>query len=102
MAARKTVKLSSEWRERIKAGEIIERMQRCALGEIEMTATQIRAAETLLRKALPDLSSVEYKGELNVNSVTELTDAALAAIASRGSAGTDKPQGKQKEPTGLH
>jgi hypothetical protein len=33
-------------------------LQSCALGEIELTATQNRAIEILLRKNLPDLQAV--------------------------------------------
>jgi hypothetical protein len=32
-----------------------------------MVATQVRAAEILLKKALPDLSSIEHSGEATQN-----------------------------------
>lgn len=35
-----------------------------ALGKNKMTATQIKAAEILLRKAIPDLRTVEHSGEV--------------------------------------
>ena len=40
-------------------------MRKCALGEVEMAASQIRAAELLLKKALPDLS--HHSGEMTVS-----------------------------------
>ncbi len=56
----------SEARSRIKVGQIIDRMGKIHRGEIVADAAvlnaQIRAGEVLLRKALPDLSSVEMSG----------------------------------------
>lgn len=51
-----------ECRRLIKGKEIIGRLCRHALAKEEMTATQIRAAEVLLRKCLPDLQAVEITG----------------------------------------
>ena len=52
--------LADEWRTRIEVGKIITRLQKNANDElpVEMTAGQLKSAEILLRKALPDLSSV--------------------------------------------
>jgi hypothetical protein len=43
-------------------------------GKTELTATQLRAAEILLRKSMPDLTSVEMSGTLDttVRSADEL------------------------------
>jgi hypothetical protein len=38
---------------------IINRLVDHALGECEMTSTQVRAADILLKKVMPDLSSTE-------------------------------------------
>jgi hypothetical protein len=63
MAARtKTVRLSEEWRERIRAAGILERLEKAAMGEVEVTQTQIKAAEIVLRKTLPDLARTEVTG----------------------------------------
>jgi len=52
---------------RIQVGAIIERVSKIARGEIagdpQVLGVQLRANELLLRKALPDLSSVEMTGE---------------------------------------
>ena len=45
--------LANEWRERIRTGVIIDRLQKHALGEVEMTASQVRAAELLLKRTWP-------------------------------------------------
>jgi hypothetical protein len=51
-------------RQRIQASHIVQRLVDHVAGKIEMTATQIRAAEILLRKCIPDLSSVELSGSV--------------------------------------
>ena len=99
---RKTPRLSVEWRERIKAGEILNRLERHALGEVEMTQTQIRAAEVLLRKALPDLSAVEHSGEIAHKSLADMSNDELLNIARRGSAGTSNTAGSETKPKGVH
>ena len=64
MAARKnTPRLSNEWRERIKSGVILSRLEQAALGEIEMTPAALKAAEIFLRKTLPDLARTEVTGD---------------------------------------
>lgn len=63
MAARKrTIRHSDEVRARIQASQLINRVQSHAMGLIEMTATQLKAAKILLDKSLPDLSRVEMSG----------------------------------------
>jgi hypothetical protein len=57
MAARTNrVTLNESWRQKIKVSMLINRLQNHADGEVEMSATQIRAAEILLNKSLPNLS----------------------------------------------
>lgn len=64
MAARKRqVKLSEEWRERIRSAGILQRLDKAAMGEIEITATQLKAAEIVLRKTIPDLARTEHTGK---------------------------------------
>ena len=67
MAARKRrITLSDDWRERIKIGEIMSRLNRHVMGDCEMTQTQIAAAKVLLSKVAPDLRSVEHSGDSTV------------------------------------
>ncbi len=66
MPARKVrTKVSDDqaWVQRIKAAKLEERLAKHAKGEIEMSATQVRAAEILLRKIRPDLKAVDHTGE---------------------------------------
>lgn len=75
MAARLRPRHQDEVRAKIQASQLINRLSGHAFGEIEMTPSQIKAAEILLRKSVPDLQSVEMTGEdggpmemsLNVN-----------------------------------
>lgn len=63
MAARiNRVHLDENWRTKIQMSMLLLRLENHALGEIELSATQIKAIEVLLRKCLPDLQSVEMSG----------------------------------------
>lgn len=55
----------------IQAGGYIARLGKCVLGELEMDQTQIRAAEILLRKCLPDLTSTELIGDITHRRVVD-------------------------------
>jgi hypothetical protein len=51
---------STRWhRHRIRAGVIIDRFQKHFMGELDLTATQIRVGEILLRKVIPDLTHTD-------------------------------------------
>jgi hypothetical protein len=52
------IKLNDRWRERIRIGVLIKRLDDHAVGNIEMTPTQIKATEILLRKVAPDLTAI--------------------------------------------
>jgi len=71
------------WRERIRAGKILAKLMKHVEGEVEMSATQIRAAEILLKKVLPDLSSIEHKGNVEHRHLTEYSDAELIGFLER-------------------
>jgi len=103
MAARKrTVKLGSEWRERIRVAKILERVEKHALGEVEMKTSELKAAEILLRKSLPDLASVEHTGELAVKHLTEMDRDELLRIAARGREGTVVEGRCEELPSDVH
>lgn len=51
-----------QMRAKIKSTLIINRLENHILNDIEMTASQVSAALGLLKKAVPDLSSVEIAG----------------------------------------
>lgn len=49
-------------RARIQTSMLLRRLNKHVLGELELSPTQVRSAEILLRKSLPDLSSIEHVG----------------------------------------
>lgn len=56
-------KHADKTREKIQVSHIVNRLNSAAKGELELTPTQLRAAEILLKKALPDLQSISITGE---------------------------------------
>jgi hypothetical protein len=56
-------RLSEQSRSAIQATNLVKRLQKHALGDLELSMSQIRAIEVLLKKTLPDLSSVELTGD---------------------------------------
>ena len=64
MAARiRKTTLSDQWKAKIQAGVILDRLVKHVNGEIEMTASQIKAADILLKKTVPDLARTEVTGK---------------------------------------
>lgn len=53
---------SDQTRSRIQTSMLLNRLTDHVDGKVEMTNSQVRAADILLRKALPDLQSVEMTG----------------------------------------
>jgi hypothetical protein len=102
MAARLTKWTPEIVRQRIKTAHIVQRMQKHISGKLEMSATQVRACEILLRKTLPDQSSIAHTGQIEMVKPDELTDSQLAHIASSGSPGVIEPKGSQKESGSVH
>jgi len=50
-------------RKRIQVGMIVDRLHRHLEGTLELSPTQIKAAELLLRKTVPDLSAMQVTSE---------------------------------------
>jgi len=69
MAARKKLTHDDKTRQRIQTSQLVTRLMNHALGKNKMTQTQVRAAEILLKKTLPDLAIVDLKvsGGLDLN-----------------------------------
>jgi len=61
---------------KIKASQLVNRLVSHVLGEVEMSPSQVTAGLGLLKKVIPDLSSVEHSGETtqHVISSQPLTD----------------------------
>lgn len=60
-ATRRNAMLIEEARSKIRTTQLLNRLSDHALGKIEMSPTQVKATEVLLRKILPDLTAVEGK-----------------------------------------
>ena len=68
MAARKTRGTkehpwSEEHRNRIKTSMLLNRIEKHILGQVDMSNTQIKAVDILLKKSVPDLQSISLSGE---------------------------------------
>ncbi len=52
-------------REKIRAAVILERLERNALGELDppMSASQMKSAEIVLKKCIPDLAAIQISGD---------------------------------------
>ncbi len=59
-------------REKIRATELVNRLQDCAFGKIELTMTQLRAIEILLRKCVPDLVQTDINATSTIRYVVEV------------------------------
>lgn len=91
MAARiRKVQHDDRTREKIRTSQLLNRLHAYALSEndpqngkpVELSSTQVKAIEVLLRKSLPDLSQVESTNTNYNVDVADLTDAQLASIAA--------------------
>lgn len=70
MPARLNTRHQESVRNLIRANRLVVRLQQFALGRkfqgqpVNMSPSQVRAAEVLLRKLVPDLSAVDHTGEV--------------------------------------
>ena len=65
MAARLRKFHSDEVRAKIQTSQLVNRLTDHALGKLELSTTQVRAIEVLLKKTIPDLSAVQHSGDEN-------------------------------------
>lgn len=84
MAARKNrVTHDAKTRQKIQTSQIVNRLLNHTLGEVEMTNTQVRAAEILLKKTLPDLSQMTIDAEVETRELKPLTEEEAKALDSK-------------------
>ena len=55
-----------QWRKKIQTSALINRLQGYAKGELEMESAQVKAAEILLRKVLPDQTENKHDHTGNI------------------------------------
>src|SRR5262245_10401018 len=74
MAKRKTLYHPDYVREKIRASQLINRLQNHALGLLkpELTTSQVRAIEILLRKCVPDLVQTDISASIKHRFVVEM------------------------------
>jgi hypothetical protein len=63
MAARLNRHHTEEIRQKIQASNIIHRLQQHVNGEVELSATQVAAANSLLDRSVPKLSQIQHVGD---------------------------------------
>ena len=63
MAARLNPRHSDMVRAKIQASNLIHRLQQCAMGEIDLTPTQLQAINSLLDRSVAKLSQIQHTGE---------------------------------------
>lgn len=66
------IRHDEDTRAKIQAGNIVTRLQKFINGEVEMAPHQVTAALGLLKKSLPDLTSVEHSGDVTTTYVARL------------------------------
>lgn len=54
---------SEQVRLKIQAANLVQRLQKCALGEIDLTPTQLNAINSLLDRSVPKLSQIQHVGD---------------------------------------
>jgi hypothetical protein len=64
MAARKSLSHDEKTREKIQTSQLINRLTDHAFAKLELTPTQVKAIEILLKKTLPDLKQLEVTGTI--------------------------------------
>lgn len=62
MAARLNRRHSEEVRAKIQASVILDRLHKHMNGDLEMTSTQLKAAEMLLDRSVPKLQQIQHTG----------------------------------------
>lgn len=63
MPARLNPRHSDMVRQKIQASVLIDRMHRHVIGELDMTASQVAAANSLLDRSVPKLSQIQHTGD---------------------------------------
>ncbi|HEU4804992.1 MAG TPA: hypothetical protein VFS91_04170 [Nitrobacter sp.] len=97
-------------RTKIQTSQLINRLSDHVLGSVELSPTQVRSAEVLLRKTLPDLSAVEMDMSIDDSSSlsVEQIDARIADLEARaakliaGQGQPDRAKGSRAKPDSVH
>lgn len=89
-------------RQRIQTSMLVKRLTDHALGNLELSKSQVLAIQILLRKSLPDLCAIEHSGNVSIRRADEYSDTELAAIAAGSRARASGSQDSEPEPDEIH
>jgi hypothetical protein len=56
-------KHTDEIRNKIRASQLVNRLENHVFGEVEMNSTQVTAALGLLKKCVPDIQAIQHSGD---------------------------------------
>jgi hypothetical protein len=88
MAARLSRAHSEAVRQKIQASVLIDRLQRHVMGELEMSQTQINAANSLLDRSVAKLSQIQHVGDEDGGPVRQSVEVIFVEAASQVSSET--------------
>ena len=94
MAARKQLWHDGATREKIQASQLINRLSDHVFGKIDLSPTQVRSAEILLRKVMPDLALVDHTGEVEHHFVARIPEPSASPIDWKNQHGPKLINGK--------
>lgn len=83
MAARLRARHQDEIRQKIQASQLINRLTDHIHGEVELSNSQIKAIEILLKKSVADLSSVTLEGPNDDGSHTIRQKIEIVAVKAK-------------------
>lgn len=66
------IRHDEETRAKIQVTQLVNRLTKHALGLVDMPASAVRAAETLLDRRLPRMAQVEHSGEVEQSYVVRM------------------------------
>lgn len=77
MAARKNrgtidAPMQDDWKNKIKASAILNRLNQCVEGTLELSSNQLKAADIILKKIVPDLARTEIDADIKGNLTVEI------------------------------
>lgn len=80
--ATKKGSMPDDWKAKIQASQIVNRLMLFVNGKIDLVPAQVTAASILLKKVAPDMASIEHSGAIAMTH-----ENALAALEDDGSTG---------------
>ena len=101
MAARLNKRHSDSCRQRIQTSQLLNRLQKHALGEIEMTTEQRDSAKFLISMSMSKPAQ-QIVQDITNRTVSELSDAEIDRRIAELTAGDQKTQKGQKKSTQVH